>query len=73
MLLEGLRRLKVSAEESVYVGDMVVDVETAKAAGVAVWLVPGGATGIDSAANAGPDRVLKGFGELLELVPVVGL
>ena len=73
MLLEGLRRLKVSAEESVYVGDMAVDVQTAKAASVPVWLVPGGATGQESATNAGPDRVLKDFGELVELLPIVAL
>ena len=71
MLLEGLKRLEVSAEESVYVGDMAVDVQTAKAAGVRVWLVPGGATGQETAANAGPDRVLKDFGELSELLPRV--
>jgi phosphoglycolate phosphatase len=71
MLLEGLRRLNVSAEESVYVGDMDVDVQTAKAAGVPIWLVLGGAVGMEFAANTGPDRVLSGFGELLPLLPVV--
>jgi phosphoglycolate phosphatase len=69
MLLEGLRRLGVSPAEAVYVGDMDVDVQTAKAAGVPVWLVPGGATGVAEAAAAGPDRVLTGFAELLELLP----
>ena len=69
MLLEGLTRLGGSAASAVYVGDMAVDVHTAKAAGIAVWLVPGGATGQESATAAGPDRVLTGFAELLELLP----
>jgi phosphoglycolate phosphatase len=69
MLLEGLTRLGVSAGESVYVGDMAVDVHTAKAAGIPVWLVPGGATGEESATAAGPDRVLKSFRDLLDLLP----
>ena len=69
MLLEGLTRLAVSATEAVYVGDMAVDVHTARAAGIRVWLVPGGATGQESATAAGPDRVLTGFAELLDLLP----
>lgn len=65
MLLEGLARLEVSARDAVYVGDMVVDVQTARAAGVAVWLVPTGTTADDEPA----DRVLASFAELLELLP----
>jgi phosphoglycolate phosphatase len=71
MLLEALRRLGVSADRAVYVGDMAIDVHTAKAAGIPVWLVPGGATGKESAAAAGPDRVLAAFTDLLELLPPV--
>jgi phosphoglycolate phosphatase len=68
MLLEGLRRIGVSPAEAVYVGDMAVDVQTGKAAGVPVWLVPGGAVGQQDAEAAGPDRVLTGFAELLDLL-----
>ncbi|MCI0705271.1 MAG: HAD-IA family hydrolase, partial [Planctomycetia bacterium] len=58
MLLEGLTRLNVSPSEAVYVGDMDVDVQTAKAAGVRVWLIPA----ISSAnEDAVPDRVLSSF------------
>jgi phosphoglycolate phosphatase len=73
MLLEGLARLGVPAREAVYVGDMAVDVETAKAAGTPAWIVPGGATGEDGALAAGPDRVLAAFTQLLELLPEVSL
>ncbi len=72
MVIEGLRLLGVSREESVYVGDMSIDVHTARAAGMLVWLVPGGAAGKESAEATGPDRVLKDFAELLDLLPGVG-
>ncbi|MBY0457649.1 MAG: HAD-IA family hydrolase [Gemmataceae bacterium] len=64
MLLEGLSRLGVSPAEAVYVGDMVVDVQTARAAGVPVWLVPTGTTDPDAPA----DRTLGSFAELLALL-----
>lgn len=70
MLLEGLGRLEVSTAEAVYVGDMAIDVHSARAAGVPVWILPGGAAGHESVTESGPDRVLKGFAELLELLPV---
>lgn len=70
MLLEGLSRLKVSANETVYVGDMVVDVQTARAAGVPVWLILADGGGEpDSVEGAGADRVLRSFAELLEFLP----
>lgn len=71
MLREALSRLGVTEAEALYVGDMAVDVETARAAGVPVWLVPGGAVGVEAAVAAGPDRVLNGFSQLLELLPAV--
>ena len=68
MLLEAVRRLNVSVDETVYIGDMSVDVETAKAAKMRVWIVPGGASGQHSAESAGPDRMLKSFTEILDLI-----
>jgi phosphoglycolate phosphatase len=68
LLLEGLARLGVGHSEAVYVGDMAVDVHTARAAGIPVWLVLGGASGTESALAAGPDRVLTSFSELLTLL-----
>src|SRR2546423_601517 len=65
MLLAGLQRLAVKPSESLYVGDMVVDIETARAAGVAVWVV---ATGSDERAaleTAGPDRVYDNLGAVM--------
>jgi phosphoglycolate phosphatase len=68
MLLEGVRRLEGSPAESLYVGDMTVDVEAARAAGIPVWLVLGGAAGQESPREARPDRVLATFAELAELL-----
>jgi phosphoglycolate phosphatase len=69
MVREACARLRVSPAEAVYVGDMAVDVRTAKAAGIPVWLVPGGAAGREPAAAAGPDRRLAAFADLLALLP----
>jgi phosphoglycolate phosphatase len=64
MLLAGLARLGVPAEEALYVGDMVIDVQTARAAGVPVWVVPTGSESADALRAAAPDRMLGGIGEL---------
>jgi phosphoglycolate phosphatase len=69
MVLEGLSRVDATSTEAVYVGDMSVDVHTARAAGVPVWLVFGGAAGREDAMASNPDRLLSHFGELLELLP----
>jgi 2-phosphoglycolate phosphatase len=70
MVLEGMTRLAVSANETVYIGDMVVDVQTARAANVAVWLVPPDAPPAEAPVHGErPDRVLRSFAELLELLP----
>jgi phosphoglycolate phosphatase len=66
MLLEGCRRLKVSTNETVYIGDMTVDVQTARAAGMPVWLVPFGVHSLNDAGQ--PDRRLADFEEILQLV-----
>jgi 2-phosphoglycolate phosphatase len=71
MLLEALARMGVNRDEAVYVGDMAIDVHTGQAAGVAVWLVRGGAAGQESAEAAGPNRVLDHFSALLDLLPGV--
>ena len=71
MLLEGCRRLGVPPSEGLYVGDMVVDVLAAKAAGLPVWLVNVGLAGTEDPRPAGPDRILADFAELAELLPAL--
>jgi 2-phosphoglycolate phosphatase len=64
MLLAALSHLGVSAPEALYIGDMVIDIETGRGAGVKVWTV---ATGSDDAATlalAHPDRLFHDLGEV---------
>jgi phosphoglycolate phosphatase len=68
MLRAGLSRLKVAAEEALYVGDMAVDIQTARAAGVSVWVVPTGSDEIGTLRQAHPDRLLRDLLELRDLL-----
>jgi phosphoglycolate phosphatase len=64
MLVKALAGLRVPAAAALYVGDMVVDIETARGAGVTVWVVPTGSDTRATLAAAGPDRILEGMGEI---------
>jgi phosphoglycolate phosphatase len=68
MLLVALQRLGRAASDTLYVGDMVVDIQTARAVGVSVWVVPTGSDDRASLAAAQPDRLLESFGELAAIV-----
>lgn len=59
-----LREFGVPASRALYVGDSALDAETARRAGVAVWLLPHGYNQGRDVADAQPDRVLQGFAEL---------
>ena len=59
-----LTRLGVAAEDTLYVGDMVVDIQTARAAGVAVWVVPTGSDDCSALQAGQPDRMLHDLREL---------
>jgi phosphoglycolate phosphatase len=65
MLLVGLQRLGVRPGQALYVGDMTVDIQTARAAGVRVWVVPTGSDDRATLAAAHPDRLLDAFADLL--------
>lgn len=68
MLHEALRRLDVPPAEAVYVGDMVIDIETARAAGMRVWVVPTGSDEHGKLEAARPDRLLRNMAELLDII-----
>lgn len=68
MLLSALKQLHVTPAEALYVGDMVVDIETARAAGVSVWAIPTGSDERSTLQAAKPDRLLRGLAELGEVV-----
>jgi phosphoglycolate phosphatase len=64
MLLVALKQLNVGPAEALYVGDMVVDIQTARAAGVSVWVIPTGSDERATLQAANPDRILQNFAEL---------
>jgi phosphoglycolate phosphatase len=64
MLRAALSRLGVAAADTLYVGDMVVDIDTARAAGVTVWVVATGSDERDTLARASPGRILRDLHEL---------
>jgi len=68
MLLAAMTRLGVEAAQALYVGDMSVDVQTARAAGVRVWVVPTGSETPEALDEAGPDRRLRDLAEILDLL-----
>jgi phosphoglycolate phosphatase len=68
MLRAALARLQVPAQQTLYVGDMVVDIQTARSAGVSVWVVPTGSEEIEALRRARPDRLLRDLDELRELL-----
>jgi phosphoglycolate phosphatase len=71
MLRTALARLGLQPEQVLYVGDMVVDIETARAAGVRVWVVPTGSEERGRLQEARPDRLLRDLNGLAELASPV--
>jgi phosphoglycolate phosphatase len=69
MLLAALSRLHLKPARSLYVGDMVVDIDTARQAGVRVWVVPTGSDDLRQLEAAKPDRVLHDLFDLLRFWP----
>ena len=67
MLKTAIARLGLAKEEVLYVGDMVVDIQTARGAGVTVWIVPTGSDELATIEAAKPDRILKSLEELTHL------
>jgi 2-phosphoglycolate phosphatase len=68
ILFVALARLQVRADEALYIGDMTVDIQTARAAGVTVWSVPTGSDTVDVLREAKPDRLLAHFSDLLDII-----
>src|SRR5262249_5961469 len=68
MLRAGLKRLGVAPGEALYIGDMVVDIETARAAGVPVWVVATGSDELAALAAAKPERIFESLTDVLHAV-----
>ena len=68
MVLKAMDQLGVSRAETLYVGDMEVDIETGRNAGVETWVVP---TGSNDAATLSAARAQKLFPGMNEVIAEV--
>ena len=66
LLLAALGDLGLAPGDAVYVGDMGVDVDTGRRAGVEVWVVATGSSSRAELEVSGAARVLDSFAELLD-------
>ncbi|HQR08258.1 MAG TPA: HAD-IA family hydrolase [Gemmatales bacterium] len=70
MLLAALKYFQVSASETIYVGDMIVDIHCAHAAGVPIWAIPTGAMTAEQLSAERPTKLLKNMSEMLSLLKI---
>jgi 2-phosphoglycolate phosphatase len=68
MVMAALTRLGVTRDQALYVGDMPVDIETGRNAGLTVWVVATGSSDVAELREAKPDRLLH---SMTELVPAL--
>ncbi len=66
-----MMRIGLSPEEVVYVGDMLLDIEVARRAGVSVFAIPTGSATREALLEGRPDRLLHRFSDLLTVLPVL--
>jgi phosphoglycolate phosphatase len=66
-----MMRIGLSPEEVVYVGDMLLDIEVARRAGVAAYAIPTGSATRESLLQGRPDRLLHRFSDLLSVLPAL--
>ena len=67
MVRAALQSMRSSPAETLYVGDMTVDVETARAAGLAIAVVPLGSSTREELEALRPDHLLPGLADVLGL------
>ena len=66
-----MSRLGLGSDETLYVGDMPLDIEVARNAGVAVYALPTGSASRDDLLARRPDRLLHKFSDLLVYLPAL--
>ena len=71
MIRRCIRAMDLPAGDAVYVGDMVLDVESGRRAGVDVILVAGGSSTFEKLKETGAP-VLKSIRQLTEMLPLCG-
>jgi phosphoglycolate phosphatase len=65
MLLAAIARLNLPKSQILYIGDMTVDIETARAAGVTVWVLPTGSDDRAALTAARPDRLFDRLADII--------
>jgi phosphoglycolate phosphatase len=68
MLQDLMKFLKTTPDQTLYVGDMVLDFETARNARVKVALIATGGNSLEELSEIQPDFLLKNFSELINLL-----
>jgi 2-phosphoglycolate phosphatase len=68
MVLVALAKMGTKASESLFVGDMPIDVATARAAGMPVAVLPTGSATRAELEAASPDLLLPGLPDLMQLL-----
>lgn len=68
MLYAAMKHFQASPEETLYVGDMIVDIQCAHAAGVPVWAIPTGAMTAEQLLAEKPTRLLSTMHDILTLL-----
>jgi phosphoglycolate phosphatase len=70
MIFQAMEKLGVSKEQTLYVGDMEVDIETGRRAGVETWVVPTGSNDEATLRAAKAQRLFPGISDIIaELMP----
>ncbi len=71
MLEMVMMRIGLGPDEVVYIGDMPLDVEAARRAGLPIYAVATGSANRQELLDARPDRLLNHFADLLNYLPIV--
>jgi phosphoglycolate phosphatase-like HAD superfamily hydrolase len=65
MVLRALEKLGVPKDQALYVGDMLVDIETGRRAGIETWVMPTGSNDEATLRAAGYARLFPGMKEVV--------
>jgi len=69
MVFRSLKDCHCSKAEAIIVGDMTVDRDTARNAGLPFYAIPTGSESRETLLASGPDQMLEHFEDLLDLLP----
>lgn len=67
MVSDALQKTGIEPEDALFVGDMPIDVQTAKALGMRVAVLPTGSSTLEELQTENPDFVLRNLAEVLPL------